>query len=90
MKKDASDPMVSSTGAWSSEIGVTKVAWNSGGGIARSPWLLSATASGLCRLDWLLGRFAQDRFPYSDIQRLRGEIEVGEVDDMEEEDGDED
>ncbi|GJJ12293.1 hypothetical protein Clacol_006534 [Clathrus columnatus] len=79
-----------STGAWSPAVSVTKVVWNSSAGIARSPWLASATASGLCRLDWLLGRFAHDRFPYIDIQRLRGEIEVDEMDDELEGDEDED
>lgn len=69
---------------------MTKVIWNSGAGMARSPWLASATASGLCRLDWLLGRFAHNRFPYVDIHRLRGDVEMDEVDELEDDDDEED
>jgi len=47
--------------------------------MARAPLLASATASGLCRVDWLLGRFAQNRFPYTNIEVLRGEVE-GDID----------
>jgi len=47
--------------------------------MARSHLLASATASGLCRVDWLTGRFAQNRFPYGSIELLRGEVE-GDID----------
>lgn len=50
--------------------------------MARSPLLASATASGLCRIDWLLGRVVKNRFPYQNIQLLRGEIE-GDISDAE-------
>lgn len=89
-KKDALESVPSSSGSWPPEVSVTKVIWNSSAGMARSPWLASATASGLCRLDWLLGRFAHDRFPYVDIQSLRGDVEMDEVDELEDDDGEED
>ena len=87
-KKDTSEDKKSppaSTGAWSPEISVTRVTWQSGSGLARAPLLASATASGLCRIDWLLGRFAQNRFPYKNIEFLRGEIEGAEDEDEVEE-----
>ncbi|KAF8495375.1 hypothetical protein JB92DRAFT_2993071 [Gautieria morchelliformis] len=80
-KKEAALPVA--TGAWPPEVSVTRVTWQSGSGLARAPLLASATASGLCRVDWLLGRFNQNRFPYYTIESLRGEVE-GAVDEDEE------
>ncbi|KAF8584107.1 hypothetical protein K439DRAFT_1346874 [Ramaria rubella] len=74
-----------STGVWSPEVSVTRVTWQSGSGLARAPLLASATASGICRIDWLLGRFAHNRFPYRDIQTLRGEVEGAEDEEGEDE-----
>ncbi|OCH93813.1 hypothetical protein OBBRIDRAFT_817558 [Obba rivulosa] len=62
------------TGAWPPEIGVQRVVWNDGNGIGRTPLLASATGSGLCRVDWLLGRWMRDRVPYYGVQGIRGEI----------------
>lgn len=62
-----------STGAWAPEVSVTRVTWQSGAGIARAPLLASATASGICRVDWLLGRFDKNRVPYYNIHNIRGE-----------------
>lgn len=77
------DPAKAS-GAWSPEVGVTRVAWNQGNGLANACWLASATASGLCRVDWLVGKWLQeDKIPYSGIEGIRGEVEVEEEDDDE-------
>ncbi|KIJ44255.1 hypothetical protein M422DRAFT_228294 [Sphaerobolus stellatus SS14] len=73
--KNAEPAFQSSTGAWSPEISITRVTWHSGSDLARAPLLASATASGLCRVDYLLGRFAQNRFPYQSVEMLRGEVE---------------
>ncbi|OSD08431.1 hypothetical protein PYCCODRAFT_1455543 [Trametes coccinea BRFM310] len=61
------------TGAWPPEVGIHRVAWNDGNGLARTPLLASATASGLCRVDWLLGRWVRDQQPYNGIEGMRGE-----------------
>lgn len=45
--------------------------------MARSPLLASGTHSGLCRIDWLGGRFFQDKVPYGSIERIRGETGAG-------------
>ena len=65
---------IQSAGAWPPEVSVTRVAWNNGCGLARAPLLASATASGLCRVDWLLGHFQDDRIPYGGVQQIRFEI----------------
>lgn len=44
--------------------------------------LASATASGLCRIDWLAGRWSRDRVPYTGIEGIRGEVDAD--DDMDE------
>ncbi|KZV71848.1 hypothetical protein PENSPDRAFT_650271 [Peniophora sp. CONT] len=82
----AAAPPPSGTGAWPSNIAVTRVAWGSGS-IAAAPLLASATASGLCRIDWLEGRWLRDRVPYGGIEGIR--LEGGrsmDVDDEEESD----
>ncbi|KAI0636554.1 hypothetical protein C8Q77DRAFT_1093294 [Trametes polyzona] len=61
------------TGAWPPEVGVHRVVWNDGNGLARTPLLASATASGLCRVDWLLGRWVREQLPYTGIEGMRGE-----------------
>lgn len=71
------------TGAWPSNVAVTRVAWGSGS-LAASPLLASATASGLCRIDWLEGRWARDRVPYGGIESIR--MEGGKFMDLDEED----
>ena len=74
------------TGAWPPEVGIHRVVWNDGNGLARSPMLASATASGLCRVDWLLGRWGKDPQPYNGIEGMRGE--TTETFDEDEEDDD--
>lgn len=75
------------TGAWSPEVGVHRVVWNTGNGLSNAHLLASATGSGLCRIDWLTGRWLKDKIPYYDIERMRGEVEGG-MDIDEEEDSD--
>jgi transcription factor C subunit 6 len=70
-------------GAWPYEVGVHRAAWNSGSGIQSSPLLASGMFCGLCRIDWLPGRFYGDRVPYNDVETLRGERD-GVIDDQEE------
>ncbi|TFK46673.1 hypothetical protein OE88DRAFT_1648431 [Heliocybe sulcata] len=72
------------TGAWPAEVGVHRTAWNSGNGLANAPLLASATASGLCRVDWLLGRWMKDKVPYGGVDAMRATAEM----DSEEEDED--
>ncbi|OJT08897.1 Transcription factor tau subunit sfc6 [Trametes pubescens] len=62
------------TGAWPPEVGIHRVAWNDGNGLARTPLLASATGSGLCRVDWLMGRWMRDQLPYTGIEGMRGEM----------------
>ncbi|KAI0086148.1 hypothetical protein BDY19DRAFT_996057 [Irpex rosettiformis] len=64
--------------AWSPEVGVTRVCWNNGNGLANASLLASATASGLCRVDWLTGRWAKSRVPYDGIEGIRAEVEADE------------
>ena len=79
----AAAPPPSGTGAWPSNIAVTRVAWGSGS-LAAAPLLASATASGLCRIDWLEGRWLRDRVPYGGIEGIR--LEGGGPMDIDEED----
>jgi transcription factor C subunit 6 len=62
-----------STGAWPSQVGVNKVTWNSGNGLGGASLLASATASGLCRVDWLEGRWLRDKVPYVSVENIRRE-----------------
>ncbi|KAH7889341.1 hypothetical protein F5I97DRAFT_1993652 [Phlebopus sp. FC_14] len=74
-----------STGVWSPEIGVHRVAWNSGNGLGGAPLLASVTGSGLCRVDWLLGRWIKDKVPYVNVPKMRKEVdEVSEDESTEE------
>ncbi|GBE81838.1 hypothetical protein SCP_0402120 [Sparassis crispa] len=68
------------TGAWPPEVGIHRVAWNSGNGLGRAPLLASATGSGLCRVDWLLGRWIKNRIPYYGIQGIRQETDIADED----------
>ena len=61
------------TGAWPREVGVQRVAWNDGNGLGRASLLASATGAGLCRIDWLEGRWMKGRIPYGDVQGIRQE-----------------
>jgi len=81
------EPLSISHGAWPPNVGIHRVAWHNGGGLARAPLLASGTASGLCRVDWLVGRFVGDKFPFKSIEVLRGEVS-GENEDVEMDDED--
>lgn len=72
------------TGVWPPEMGVHRVAWNSGNGLGGAPLLASATASGLCRVDWVMGRWIKDRTPYVSVPKMRKEVE-GASDESDEE-----
>ncbi|KAJ8076390.1 hypothetical protein PM082_000813 [Marasmius tenuissimus] len=61
------------TGAWPQEVGVQIVTWNSSNGLANSGLLASATGSGLCRVDYLWGRWYKDKRPYVDLDTIRME-----------------
>lgn len=65
--------MSTGTGAWPAEVGVQRVVWNDGNGLACTPLLASATGAGLCRVDWLLGRWGRDPPPYNGVEGMRGE-----------------
>ncbi|THH29848.1 hypothetical protein EUX98_g4355 [Antrodiella citrinella] len=71
----AKQPIPIGTGAWSPGVGVQRVVWNSGNGLAGAPLLASATGSGLCRIDWLLGRWYKGRVPYVTVEAIRQEVE---------------
>ncbi|KAI0263392.1 hypothetical protein BC834DRAFT_827534 [Gloeopeniophorella convolvens] len=71
-------------GAWDVSVGVQRVAWHSGAGLAAAGLLASATGSGLCRVDFLDGRFIRDRVPYESVEAMRledgDEMDVDEAD----------
>ncbi|TFK36417.1 hypothetical protein BDQ12DRAFT_686864 [Crucibulum laeve] len=69
-----------STGAWPREVGVHRVVWNSCNGLAASGLLATATASGLCRIDVLWGRWIKDKVPYGGIEHIRRELDDDEMD----------
>ncbi|EAU88980.2 hypothetical protein CC1G_10676 [Coprinopsis cinerea okayama7 len=74
--KKASQPApttTNGTGAWSQQVGVQRVVWNSGNGLASSCLLASSTASGLCRVDVLWGRWIKDKAPYGGVEQIRME-----------------
>jgi transcription factor C subunit 6 len=73
--KNANSKPVSSggTGVWPWQVGVQRVAWNNGNGLASAGLLASATASGLCRIDVLWGRWIKNKVPYGSTERIRGE-----------------
>lgn len=81
-KKGAPTPEVG-TGAWPANIGVLQAVWNSGGGLSGAPLLATSTASGLCRIDYLAGRWINERLPYGGIEGIRGEVEGMDVDEDE-------
>jgi transcription factor C subunit 6 len=56
------------------------VKWNSGNGFAGARLLASGTASGICRIDWLEGRWMKGKIPYGSIANVRREMDT--VDDM--------
>ena len=75
---------ITNTGVWPPEVGVQRVAWNNSNGLGGAPLLASATASGLCRVDLLMGRWIRDRTPYVSVQKMRKEVEVTSDESVEE------
>ncbi|KAF9268824.1 hypothetical protein L218DRAFT_533061 [Marasmius fiardii PR-910] len=61
------------TGAWPQEVGIQVVTWNSSNGLSNAGLLASATGSGLCRVDYLWGRWMRNKRPYTDITTVRME-----------------
>lgn len=70
-----------STGAWPQQVGIHRVTWNNGNGLGSSTLLASATASGLCRVDCLFGRWFKEKMPYGGIRSIRMEDEAATEDD---------
>ncbi|KAG6845274.1 hypothetical protein H0H87_011683 [Tephrocybe sp. NHM501043] len=68
------------TGAWPREVGVHRVIWNSCNGLASCAQLASATASGLCRVDELWGRWIKGKIPYGGIEHIRNELDDDAMD----------
>ena len=66
-------PATKGSGAWPPEVGVQRVVWNNGNGLGNASLLASATGSGLCRIDWLSGKWLKDRLPYYGIEGIRNE-----------------
>jgi transcription factor C subunit 6 len=52
---------------------VHRVVWNNGNGLASSGLLASGTASGLCRVDVLWGRWSKEKIPYGSVGDIRME-----------------
>ncbi|KAF7291665.1 Pre-mRNA splicing factor [Mycena chlorophos] len=63
----------SGSSSWPREVGVQRVVWNCGAGLGGAGLLASSTGSGLCRVDWVWGRWAADRVPYGGVECIRGE-----------------
>ena len=57
-----------------------RVGWHSGAGLAAGGLRASATGSGLCRVDFLEGRWFRDRFPYERVEAIRLEEDVMSLD----------
>ncbi|KAH9001013.1 hypothetical protein EDB92DRAFT_1811948 [Lactarius akahatsu] len=73
-------------GAWPASVGVQRVAWHCGAGLAAAGLLASATGSGLCRVDWLEGRWFRDRVPYERVEAVRMEEDCMDLDEPEDND----
>jgi transcription factor C subunit 6 len=68
------------SGAWPWQIGIHRVVWNGGNGLGAAGMLASATASGICRVDWLQGRWLKGRIPYGSVPKIRGELNTDGMD----------
>lgn len=51
------DPATVKTGAWRQNVGVHRVVWHSGSGIARAGWIASGGWSGIVRVENLRGQW---------------------------------
>ncbi|KAK0496724.1 hypothetical protein EDD18DRAFT_1309270 [Armillaria luteobubalina] len=69
------NPGSTSIGSWSREVGIQRVVWNEGNGLASAGMLASATASGLCRIDFPEGRWMKGKIPRNSVENIRGEDE---------------
>ncbi|KAF9651500.1 hypothetical protein BDM02DRAFT_3091246 [Thelephora ganbajun] len=75
-------------GAWAPEVSVQRVVWNNGNGLGNCQLLVSGTASGLCRIDWVSGRWFKGRdLGLGGIETLRGEVDGGGDVDMDDAEG---
>lgn len=52
--------------------------------MAAASLLASATGSGICRVDWLDGRWVRGRVPYCSVEAIRGEVGVEEGEEADE------
>ncbi|KAJ6509010.1 hypothetical protein C8R45DRAFT_969593 [Mycena sanguinolenta] len=86
--KDNTYVAPTSTGTWPEQVGVQRVVWNCGNGLAASSLLASSTASGLCRVDVVWGRWLNDKVPYGSIQALRMEGAESDAMDVDSDDSD--
>ena len=65
------------------------VVWNTGNGLAFSGLLAAGTASGLCQVDVLWGRWWKEKIPYESVEDIRMEDgNAMEIKSEEEEDSD--
>jgi len=80
--KELSTSIIPATGAWPQQVGIHRVVWNNGNGLGCSTLLASATASDLCRVDCLFGRWHRERISYGGIEaiRMEGKTVVGDDD----------
>jgi transcription factor C subunit 6 len=77
------------SGAWAPGVSVQRVAWNNGNGLGSCQLLVSGTGSGLCRIDWVTGRWFKDRkLGSGGIEALRGEVDGDGDVDMDDAEGD--
>ncbi|KAF8891409.1 hypothetical protein BD779DRAFT_1515063 [Infundibulicybe gibba] len=79
-KSKEAKPPINAGSIWPNEVGVHRVVWNSVNGPASSALLASGTASGLCRVDELWGRWIHDKVPYGGIGNIRGEGDAMDID----------
>jgi transcription factor C subunit 6 len=68
------------SGAWHASVGVQHVAWHSWAGLTAVGLLASATGSGLCRVDFLEGRWFWDRVLYEWVEAMWLEEDAMDVD----------
>ncbi|KJA17904.1 hypothetical protein HYPSUDRAFT_145776 [Hypholoma sublateritium FD-334 SS-4] len=73
VKKRADIVIPTGTGAWPREVGVHRVVWNNGNGLGAAALMAAGTASGLCRVDVLWGRWLKDKIPYGGVAGVRME-----------------
>ncbi|KAJ7069958.1 hypothetical protein C8F01DRAFT_1246117 [Mycena amicta] len=71
--KDKKFTTPTGSSSWPREVGVQRVVWNCGGGLGGSGLLASSTGSGLCRVDFVWGRWLMDRVPYVSVGSIRME-----------------